>query len=448
MNPGIAAFLGPAPRGPLDRPTPVTRYEDFVTAYGEDALPHAPGDNHLALALRLFFANGGTHALVQRVGTPGTAQLALPIAGHALLAPTPLRIGFAVRRRRPIATDKLLPTMLLEAGPPRRPRVVAGATGPLRVVLEGGRKPRLLRSDGQGEDGPVLQQLLLEVLVGEGDSALRLRNLSTHPDSPGWIGTALDEAAIPLRLVTAELPDDPRGRARYALTLLRALLALGAGELAAGAAAPPGAADYAAALARLDDPAIEFLVAPAAATLPAPLAQAIDAALVADALARHRFALLAAPPGGEVAASRAAASPNAALYAPWLLVATAAGSIATPPVGAIAGLLCRIAAREGRHHAGAGRSLAASLGLASPPDATWADRAALHGINPLVMRDGAVLLRGAATAGRDRSWPHLPARQRACSARTAVSSSTPSLPCASAPPSRPRCSPACRRSAC
>ena len=69
----VAAFLGANARGPLT-PTLVTSWSEYVKYYGGWST-----DNTLALAVFLFFSNGGNQAYVQRVtaGTPVSATRTL-----------------------------------------------------------------------------------------------------------------------------------------------------------------------------------------------------------------------------------------------------------------------------------------------------------------------------------------------------------------------------------
>ena len=65
----VAAFIGANARGPLT-PTLVTSWSDYLNKYGSWS-----SNNNLALAVFLYFANGGSQAYVQRV-TKGTAGAA------------------------------------------------------------------------------------------------------------------------------------------------------------------------------------------------------------------------------------------------------------------------------------------------------------------------------------------------------------------------------------
>ena len=72
-----AAFIGPAARGPLFAPTVITTFDDFIRIYG-DALgwPHLTflgRTFYLGHGVQGFFENGGTRAVIVRVGSARVA---------------------------------------------------------------------------------------------------------------------------------------------------------------------------------------------------------------------------------------------------------------------------------------------------------------------------------------------------------------------------------------
>jgi phage tail sheath protein FI len=70
----IAAFVGPAQRGPIDTPTFVTNWTQFVNAFGG----HFPTPVFFAShAIQGFFANGGSQCYFVRAGTGVRASLTL-----------------------------------------------------------------------------------------------------------------------------------------------------------------------------------------------------------------------------------------------------------------------------------------------------------------------------------------------------------------------------------
>ena len=82
----ITAFVGRAPLGPTDVPVTVFNYGDFTRFFGGLQL-----DYPMSYAVRDFFANGGSQAVIARLFEPdggdGVARLSLP--GAPLLAASP-----------------------------------------------------------------------------------------------------------------------------------------------------------------------------------------------------------------------------------------------------------------------------------------------------------------------------------------------------------------------
>ncbi|MGW1375000.1 phage tail sheath family protein [Streptomyces sp. NPDC002446] len=87
----VAAFVGLAPTGPLNEPTLVTNWSQYVAAFGEFTDGY-----YLAHAVYGFFNNGGTAAYVVRVGGSGTGEsrgAGSPEAPRALTAGEPAALG-------------------------------------------------------------------------------------------------------------------------------------------------------------------------------------------------------------------------------------------------------------------------------------------------------------------------------------------------------------------
>ncbi|MFF8787730.1 phage tail sheath family protein [Streptomyces sp. NPDC015125] len=81
----VAAFVGLAPTGPLNEPTLVTNWSQYVAAFGEFTDGY-----YLAHSVYGFFNNGGTAAYVVRVGGSGDRE---PQAAVAAEAPRALTAG-------------------------------------------------------------------------------------------------------------------------------------------------------------------------------------------------------------------------------------------------------------------------------------------------------------------------------------------------------------------
>ena len=68
-----AAFIGKAPRGPVDEPVTITSYGEYERTFGG-----LWKDSSLGFAVRDFYANGGTTAIIVRLvaanATPATLQ--------------------------------------------------------------------------------------------------------------------------------------------------------------------------------------------------------------------------------------------------------------------------------------------------------------------------------------------------------------------------------------
>ena len=80
----VAAFVGPALRGPLGEARRVTSYDEFLSLYAVTQPDGTlwpfivnPNPFYLAHAVRGFFINGGSQAFILRVGTAATTQWAV-----------------------------------------------------------------------------------------------------------------------------------------------------------------------------------------------------------------------------------------------------------------------------------------------------------------------------------------------------------------------------------
>ena len=82
----IAAFVGLAPGGPINRPTRISNWTQFATIYGDTQNPeNGPfmEGAYLAHSVYGFFQNGGGLCWIVRVGSSdgGQRMAALPAAG-------------------------------------------------------------------------------------------------------------------------------------------------------------------------------------------------------------------------------------------------------------------------------------------------------------------------------------------------------------------------------
>jgi hypothetical protein len=153
----VTAFVGPAPRGPVDHAVPIGSPEQFLKVFG---VP----DFHcrMEFAIRQFFTNGGRQAVVVRVsGTNARNRIHLPAESENLI---------------------------LEACNP-------GPLEHLRASID---------YDGVATDEPQLFNLIVQRLRGAGsawiDAQEYYRRVSIDPASRDYIGYVLEQSEL-VRLV-------------------------------------------------------------------------------------------------------------------------------------------------------------------------------------------------------------------------------------------------------
>ncbi len=311
--------------------------------------------------------------------------------------------------------------------------------------------------DVPGGVGAVVRLLTLTVETRTSDGAsLRWSRLGFAPNHPRWLGAVL-AAQPPGRADAAGHPLwADIGSAVGGFELLAAVRALPrvAGDIEArrvlqltggsdGGAPVVGhqitEGSYAAAFEALSAQADVMTVA-----TPGSSAYA-DEAAIRKALIQHagapgswRIAIVEGPPQqspGEILALRAAIdSSHAALYYPWVIVATAGSSSASssapsasgganasagvvladamPPSGFVAGLFARNDAERGAHKAPANLALAGALGVERAIDSAEFARLSPAGVNCLRAVEGRGLrLWGARLASADTEMPYVSDRR-------------------------------------
>ena len=181
---------------------------------------------------------------------------------------------------------------------------------------------------------------------------------------------------------------------------------------------PPGAADYAAALERLEDPSDIAIIAAPGSTFGYQHGRMADADGIVRALLSHaermryRFAIVDSGDGqspADVRAMRASLdSTHGGLYYPWVRVADPAGEgdLLLPPSGFVAGIYARVDLDRGVHKAPANEALVLATGLERDlPAPAEADLNAV-GINCLRRLSGLSTRRGTGLPARVRSSRH------------------------------------------
>ncbi|MEE4186285.1 MAG: hypothetical protein V2J12_10990 [Gammaproteobacteria bacterium] len=351
----LTAFVGPAPRGPVDRPVQLSSAADFEKHFG------VPGFRcRMGFALRQFFANGGGSAWVVRVS--GTMQ------------------------RRVVALPGPAGPLLLRARNP----------GPLEFLRAS------VDYDGVADDSPQAFNLIVQRLRADASIWIEeqeyFRRVTVMPDSRDYIGKVLEQS----NLVSLA---EPAPAERPALTIKAGSLRE-AGYVAA-AATPmqnPAPGDYdligaAAAgtglnaLRGLQDIASVCLISGATDASIGPVAM-----VAADRFCRERQALLIVDPPArwrtvqDVVSDQQRSgfqSPNAVTWFPCTRVRDAAGeSVLASAAGAVAAALAsRVGTRDlPRLHDGALVMQRGGAQLDSRLDAHDLQRLARAGVNSLVRR--------------------------------------------------------------
>ncbi|MDQ7956224.1 MAG: phage tail sheath subtilisin-like domain-containing protein [Pseudomonadota bacterium] len=448
----VAAFVGPTRRGPLEGAPPMLgSVADFERVYGgaqplwlDDGTGGvAPHTNHMALAVRAFFDNGGARLYVQRTAGAATVASAplhletVPADRTIVIhAATPGRLGNGTVRLRERASPVTLRAMThAEPGTVLR---TANADGTVECVADaqGRWHDRRGRRVAHGRVGVSrILSVELECFDAEGLPLGSWTGLALSALHPRWVGAVLSREAAAggraavwwalgpavdawtlLDAVRAQVPDAD-GQAPVALA--------GGTD---GALPPLGTADepgsYAAGLATLGRLGDVRLVAAPGSSLRADGA-ALRAALVAHAGAPRawRMALLDPAPGltlAEVQVQRAEVdSPHAALHWPCLVVAdplpppgVVGATITVPPSGAVAGLYAHADLQWGAHHTPANQPVRGVVRAEQPVSASEQDQLNPRGINCFREFIGrGLVLWGGRTTSSQSQWRYVNVRR-------------------------------------
>ena len=99
----VAAFIGRELRGPTDRPVTITSYADFERIFGGLWV-----DSTMSYAVRDFYQNGGSQAIIVRIHNGATAATITAPGGLTLRAKSPGIWGEKLRVRVEHLTDAAL----------------------------------------------------------------------------------------------------------------------------------------------------------------------------------------------------------------------------------------------------------------------------------------------------------------------------------------------------
>lgn len=187
----IAAFVGSAPRGPIDDPVTVLNFGDFQRIFGGLVV-----DRSLGYAVQQFFLNGGTQAIIVRVADQTAVASSGTVGGLAVTASSPGVWGDNVR----VSIDLINTREALQDPPPATPT--------------------------------LFNLLAVENIDGNLVAQERLLNLSIEPTSPRFFRTVINQQSSLIRVAANA-------------TLAAVPTAAANAPLAQGAEPnPPGADDY------------------------------------------------------------------------------------------------------------------------------------------------------------------------------------------------------------
>ncbi|MER6953692.1 MULTISPECIES: phage tail sheath subtilisin-like domain-containing protein [unclassified Streptomyces] len=400
----VAAFVGLAPTGPLNEPTLVTNWTQYVAAFGDFTDGY-----YLAHSVYGFFNNGGSAAYVVRVG--GTA------AGASGDAKSPAAVGgSAAQAALPAGEPKQLGTFTVTA-------LAAGAGGgPLSVEV----------ADAEGE-GPAER---FKLIVKDGDKAVETFDVSAKKGNRSYVVTQVKERSK-LIAVAEAAPAAQLARPENQTVALAA-------PSASAPAVPGGAPDDIASvgpaqylgdssdrtgfggLEAVDEVSMvavpDLMAAYQRGAIDLEQVKAVQLGLIAHCeLMGDRVAIIDPPPGLNARQIRVWRqetagydSKYAALYYPWIKSFDPASGQARliPPSGHVAGVWARNDSERGVHKAPANEVVRGAVDLEIQITRGEQDLLNPIGVNCIRAFPGrGIRIWGARTLSSDPAWRYLNVRR-------------------------------------
>jgi phage tail sheath protein FI len=393
----VAAFVGLAPTGPLNEPTLVTNWSQYVAAFGEFTDGY-----YLAYSVYGFFNNGGSAAYVVRVGgiAEGASGTGVPAAVTGSAAPAAL----------PPGEPKQLGTF----------SVAAIACGSLSVEV----------ADPEGE-GPAER---FRLIVKDGDKAVETFDVTAKKGGRNYVVTQVKERSK-LISVTEAAPAAQLVRPDNQTVALAAPAApvpvapTGSGE------AHPGPREYLGdsadrtgfgGLEAVDEISMvavpDLMAAYQRGAIDLEAVKAVQLGLIAHCeLMGDRVAVIDPPPGLNARQIRVWRqetagydSKYAALYYPWIKVfdpATGQSKV-VPPSGHVAGVWARNDFERGVHKAPANEVVRGAVDLELQITRGEQDLLNPIGVNCIRAFPGrGIRVWGARTLSSDPAWRYLNIRR-------------------------------------
>ncbi|MEU5433695.1 phage tail sheath subtilisin-like domain-containing protein [Streptomyces sp. NPDC020719] len=391
----VAGFVGLAPTGPLNEPTLVTNWSQYVAEFGEFTDGY-----YLAHSVYGFFNNGGTAAYVVRVGGTdgGTAQAAPQTA-------TP---------------QALTPGESVALGAFKVAAIAPGANGALTVEVQ----------DIEGESGSDRFKLV----VKDGDTVVESFDVSAKKSARNFVVTQVKQRSKTIVLEEAAAGGQLTKPEAQAVTLTPPVAAVAAQTGAASAAGLDTARFIGDSADRTGFGGLESLDEINTVAVPDLMAayqqglidleqvKAVQLGLVAHCeLMGDRMAVLDPPPGLNARDIRkwrmdvaGYDSRYAALYYPWVKVFDpASGQTRTvPPSGHMAGIWARNDSERGVHKAPANEIVRGAVDLELQITRGEQDLLNPVGVNCIRAFPGrGIRVWGARTLASDPAWRYLNVRR-------------------------------------
>ncbi|MDH6219236.1 phage tail sheath subtilisin-like domain-containing protein [Streptomyces pseudovenezuelae] len=397
----VAAFVGLAPRGPLNEPTLVTNWTQYVAAFGEFTDGY-----YLAHSVYGFFQNGGTAAYVVRVGgAPGasTGNGAGPAAVTGSSAPAAL----------PAGEPRQLGTFSVTA-------LTSGSSGPLSVEV----------ADAEGE-GPAER---FKLLVKDGEKTVENFDVTAKKGGRNYVVTQVKERSK-LITVTEAAPSAQLARPDNQTLALVSPAAASATPDSPAEASHPGPATYLGdsadrtgfgGLEAVDEISMvavpDLMAAYQRGAIDLEAVKAVQLGLIAHCeLMGDRVAVIDPPPSLNARQIRVWRqetagydSKYAALYYPWIksFDPSSGQSRLIPPSGHVAGIWARNDSERGVHKAPANEVVRGAVDLEMQITRGEQDLLNPIGVNCIRSFPGrGIRVWGARTLSSDPAWRYLNIRR-------------------------------------
>ncbi|MFJ6431639.1 phage tail sheath family protein [Streptomyces sp. NPDC091416] len=376
----VAAFVGFAETGPFHRPTLVTSWDQYVSAFGT----FTP-DTYLTLAVHGYFSNGGGAAYIVRIGGPAEDAP----QGSAPAAVPPVALGGFLFSARPGAGDGL----------------------------------SIEVADPEGENPPEDR---FRLLVRQGGKTVETYDTSVRKNVKGYLVTQARQSKL---VEVTEQPGTAQSRPE------NQSLSLSPAAPAAGGTVRPGPSEYVGdASARTGIAALEAIDEITMVAVPDLMSahrrgdiddegvRAVQLALIAHCEQMgDRVAVLDTPPGMNAQRVRTWRNDDAGydsryatVYYPWLKVLDPATGQQTliPPSGHVAGVWARSDGERGVHKAPANEVIRGALDLELRLSKGEQDLLNPIGVNCVRAFPGrGIRIWGARTLSSDPAWRYLNVRR-------------------------------------